>query len=88
MTGRKLFSLNVTRMPIQQTSPSDLIRQKRLLLQTNANPKPEWGGLTPRNGVLLPIKISAINNAKFVVTPSQKNFTTGIKISPITHIKF
>ena len=69
-------------------SPSDLLRQKRLQLQTNANPKPEWGGLTPRYGVAMPIKISAINSPKFVVTPSQKTFTTGTTISPITHVKF
>jgi hypothetical protein len=69
-------------------SPSDLLRQKRLQLQTNANPKPEWGGLTPRNGVMLPIKISAINSSKFVVTDTQKRFTTGRTISPITHVKF
>ncbi len=69
-------------------SPSELLRQKRLQLQTNANPKPEWGGLTPRYGVPLPIKISAINNSKFVVTPSQKSFTTGVTLSPITHRKF
>lgn len=75
-------------MPLQQTSPSDLIRQKRLQLQTNANPKPEWGGLTPRNGVMLPIRITAINSSKFVQTPTQKNFTTGFKVSPVTHVKF
>ncbi len=69
-------------------SPSDLLRQKRLQLQTNANPKPEWGGLTPRNGVPLPIKITAINSSKFVVTDSQKRFTTGTTLSPITHRKF
>jgi len=69
-------------------SPSDLLRQKRLQLQTNANPKPEWGGLTPRLAVMLPIKISAINNPKFVVTPSQKSFTTGTTLSPVTHRKF
>ncbi len=74
-------------MPIQQQSPSDLIRQKRLLIQTNANPKPEWGGLTPRNGVMLPIKITAINSNKFVQTPSQKNFSTGLSLSPVTHRK-
>ncbi len=74
-------------MPIQQQTPSDLLRQKRLQLQTNANPKPEWGGLTPRNGVLLPIKISAINSSKFVVTTSQKSFRTGLSVSPITHRK-
>ena len=74
-------------MPVQQQSPSDLIRQKRLLIQTNANPKPEWGGLTPRNGVMLPIKITAINSNKFVQTPSQKNFRTGLSLSPITHVK-
>lgn len=68
-------------------SPSDLLRQKRLQLQTNANPKPEWGGLTPRNGVMLPIRISAINNSKFVVTPSQKSFTTGVTVGPLTHSK-
>ena len=74
-------------MPIQQQTPSDLLRQKRLQLQTNANPKPEWGGLTPRNGVLLPIRITAINSPKFVVTPSQKSFTTGLSPSPVTHVK-
>ena len=74
-------------MPLQQTSPSDLIRQKRLQLQTNANPKPEWGGLVPRNGVPLPIKITAINSNKFAQTVSQKSFTTGLSLSPITHIK-
>lgn len=74
-------------MPVQQQSPSDLIRQKRLLIQTNANPKPEWGGLTPRNGVMLPIKITAINSNKFVQTPSQKNFSTGLSLSPVTHVK-
>lgn len=68
-------------------SPSDLLRQKRLQLQTNANPKPEWGGLNPRLGVPLPIKISAINNSKFVVTPSQKSFTTGVTVGPLTHSK-
>jgi hypothetical protein len=72
---------------MQTISPSELLRQKRLQLQTNSNPKPEWGGLTPRNGVVLPIKITAINNAKFTVTPSQKSFTTGVTISPITHVK-
>jgi hypothetical protein len=74
-------------MPVQQQSPSDLLRQKRLQLQTNANPKPEWGGLTPRNGVTTAIKLSAINSSKFVVTPSQKSFTTGTNTSPITHVK-
>lgn len=69
-------------------SPSDLIRQKRLQLQTNATVKPEWGGLNPRLGVPLPIKITAINNSKFTVTPSQKMFTTGVTISPLTHVKF
>ena len=73
---------------MQTISPSDLLRQKRLLLQTNANPKPEWGGLTPRNGVMLPIKISAINSSKFTQTSSQKTFTTGKTVSPITHVKF
>ena len=68
-------------------SPSDLLRQKRLQLQTNSNAKPEWGGLTPRNGVMLPIRISAINNSKFVVTPSQKSFTTGVTVGPLTHSK-
>lgn len=67
--------------------PSDLIRQKRLLLQTNANPKPEWGGLTPRLAVPLPIKLTAINNSKFTVTPSQKSFTTGVTVGPLTHSK-
>lgn len=74
-------------MPIQQQSPSDLLRQKRLQLQTNANPKPEWGGLTPRNGVMMPIKLTAINSPKYVVTPSQKSFTTGLSPSPTTHVK-
>ncbi len=69
-------------------APSDLLRQKRLQLQTNANPKPEWGGLTPRLAVPLPIKITAINNSKFVVTDSQKSFTTGKTVSPVTHVKF
>jgi hypothetical protein len=73
---------------MQTISPSDLLRQKRLQLQTNANPKPEWGGLTPRLGVMLPIKLSAINNSKFTQTASQKRFTTGVTISPITHVKF
>ena len=67
---------------MQSISPSELLRQKRLQLQTNLNPKPEWGGLTPRNGVPLPIKISAINNSKFTVTSSQKQFTTGKVFSP------
>lgn len=75
-------------MPVESTSPSDLLRQKRLQLQTNANPKPEWGGLTPRLAVILPIKITAINNSKFVVTPSQKRFTTGVTIPVTTHVKF
>ena len=74
-------------MPLQATSPSDLIRQKRLQLQTNANPKPEWGGLTPRYGVPLPIKITAINSNKFAVTPSQKIFTAGVNVSATTHVK-
>lgn len=69
-------------------SPSDLLRQKRLQLQTNAAPNPEWGGLNPRNGVPLPIKLSAINSSKFTVTASQKNFTTGKTGSPVTHVKF
>lgn len=73
---------------MQSISPSDLLRQKRLQLQTNANPRPELGGLTPRNGVPLPIKISAINNSKFTVTSSQKRFTTGVTTSPLTHVKF
>lgn len=73
---------------MQSISPSDLLRQKRLQLQTNANPKPEWGGLTPRYGVPLPIKLSAINSSKFTQTASQKSFTTGVTISPITHVKF
>lgn len=73
---------------MQTIAPSELLRQKRLQLQTNANPKPEWGGLNPRLAVPLPIKITAINNAKFVVTPSQKTFTTGVTISPTTHVKF
>lgn len=85
MDGRKVFSLNVIRMPT--VSPSELLRQKRLQLQTNSNPKPEWGGLTPRNGVMLPIKITAINNSKFTVTPSQKSFTTGVTISQTVHSK-
>lgn len=72
---------------MQTISPSDLLRQKRLQLQTNANPRPEWGGLNPRNGVPLPIKISAINNSKFTQTASQKRFTTGVTLSPITHLK-
>lgn len=74
-------------MPLQATTPSDLLRQKRLQIQTNSNPKPEWGGLTPRYGVPLPIKITAINSNKYVVTPSQKSFTTGLRLSPITHVK-
>jgi hypothetical protein len=74
-------------MPLQATSPSDLIRQKRLQLQTNANPKPEWGGLTPRYGVPLPIKITAINSNKYTVTPSQKSFTVGTNVSATTHVK-
>ncbi len=74
-------------MPVQQQSPSDLIRQKRLVIETNANPKPEWGGLVPRYGNTYPIKLSAINSTKFVVTPSQKRFTTGISLSATTHIK-
>jgi hypothetical protein len=74
-------------MPIQATSPSDLIRQKRLQIQTNANPKPEWGGLTPRYGVTLPIKITAINSNKYTVTPSQKRFTAGLTLSATTHVK-
>jgi hypothetical protein len=73
---------------MQTISPSDLLRQKRLQLQTNANPRPEWGGLTPRNGVPLPIKISAINSSKFTQTSSQKRFTTGVTLSPVTHVKF
>lgn len=68
-------------------SPSDLLRQKRLQLMTNATVKPEWGGLPPRLGVMLPIKISAINNSKFTVTPSQKSFTTGVTVGPLTHVK-
>jgi len=73
---------------MQTISPSDLLRQKRLQLQTNANPKPEWGGLTPRYGVPLPIKLSAINSSKFVVTTSQKSFTTGVTKGPTIHVKF
>jgi hypothetical protein len=73
---------------MQTISPSDLLRQKRLQLQTNANPKPEWGGLTPRYGVTLPIKISAINSPKFTQTASQKRFTTGLSIGPTIHKKF
>lgn len=73
---------------MQTISPSDLLRQKRLQLQTNANPKPEWGGLPPRLGVMLPIKISAINSSKFTQTSSQKRFTTGVTLSPVTHVKF
>lgn len=72
---------------MQRIDPSDLLRQKRLQLQTNSNPKPEWGGLTPRYGVSAPIKITAINSPKFVVTSSQKSFTTGVTVSPLTHSK-
>ena len=74
-------------MPIQSASPSDLLRQKRLQIETNSNPKPEWGGLVPRYGNTNPIKLSAINSSKYVVTPSQKSFTTGLSVSPITHVK-
>jgi hypothetical protein len=73
---------------MQTISPSDLLRQKRLQIQTNANPNPESGGLVPRYGVPLPIKLSAINSSKFIQTASQKNFTTGTTLSPITHVKF
>ena len=74
-------------MPLQATTPSDLLRQKRLQIQTNSNPKPEWGGLVPRYGISNAIKLSAINSNKYVVTPSQKSFTTGLSVSPITHRK-
>jgi hypothetical protein len=73
---------------MQTISPSDLLRQKRLQLQTNANPNPEWGGLTPRLGVMLPIKLSAINSSKFTQTASQKSFTTGVTRGPTIHVKF
>lgn len=74
-------------MPVQQQSPSDLLRQKRLQIETNSNPKPEWGGLTPRYGNTYPIKLSAINSNKFVQTPSQKNYSTGLSVPTVTHVK-
>lgn len=69
-------------------SPSDLLRQKRLQLITNSNHVQEsTTGRSHRLANTLPIKISAINSSKFTVTPSQKRFTTGVTLSPLTHVK-
>lgn len=73
---------------MQTISPSDLLRQKRLQLITNASHVEEsTTGISHRLANTLPIKISAINNSKFTQTSSQKNFTTGRTISTITHRK-
>lgn len=74
---------------MQTISPSEVLRQKRLQIITNTvRVQESTTGLTPRYGVALPIKISAINSTKFLQTPTQKNFTTGKTISPTTHVKF
>ncbi len=70
-------------------APSELIRQKRLILQTNSSHVSEsTTGLAHRLAVTLPIRISAVNNVKFTQTPSQKSFTTGKTITSLTHVKF
>jgi hypothetical protein len=75
-------------MPVQQQTPSDLIRQKRLTIDTNVVGKVKAANLQPSTSTISPIRLSAINSSKFIVTPSQKQFTTGLRLSPITHLKF
>ena len=73
---------------MQTISPSDLLRQKRLQIVTNATHDAQsTTGFVHRLAVTLPIKISAVNDSKFTQTSSQKNFTTGRTISTITHRK-
>ena len=74
-------------MPVQQQTPSDLIRQKRLVIETNNNHVLRQGGVPYRLASAYPIKLTAINSNKFVQTPSQKSFTTGLSLSKVTHIK-
>lgn len=74
-------------MPVQQQTPSDIIRQKRLVIETNNNHVLRQGGVPYRLASAYPIKLTAINSNKFVQTPSQKNFSTGLSLSPITHVK-
>lgn len=69
-------------------SPSDLLRQKKLQIITNANHVQEsTTGISHRLAVTLPVKITTVNDSKFTQTPSQKNFTTGKTLSPTTHRK-
>jgi hypothetical protein len=69
-------------------SPSDLLRQKRLQLITNATHVQEsTTGMAHRLAVTMPIKLSSVNHSKFTVTPSQKSFTTGVTVGPLTHSK-
>jgi len=74
---------------MQTISPSDLLRQKRLQLLTNASHDAQsTTGFVHRLANTLPIKLSAINSSKFTVTPSQKSFTTGVTRGPTIHVKF
>jgi hypothetical protein len=74
---------------MQTISPSDLLRQKRLKILTNAaHDSQSTTGFVHRLANTLPIKLSAINSSKFVVTASQKSFTTGVTQGPTIHVKF
>ena len=74
-------------MPLQQQTPSDLIRQKRLVIDTNNNHVLRQGGVPYRLASAYPIRLSAINSNKFVQTPSQKNFITGLSLPVAANIK-
>ena len=71
-------------------SPSELLRVKKLQIITNNIHNAEsTTGISNRLANTLPIRLTAINSSVVVPpTPSQKNFTTGKTISPITHVKF
>jgi hypothetical protein len=74
---------------MQSISPSDLLRQKRLQILTNATHDAQsTTGFVHRLANTLPIKLSAINSSKFTVTSTQKSFTTGLTRGPTIHKKF
>ena len=69
-------------MPVQYVSPSDLIRQKRLVIDSSVTQKVKAGNIAHRTSTISPIKITAVTSPKFTQTISQNNFTTGKSSNP------